>query len=520
VAIAPGPAVSGPRDATRRGGFARRAIASSGWRFGALSTLGFVLVLLQTARGTNQVGDFWEHAATVRQLMLHTANPGNALLAIHAPSAFFSPYLLVVAVGAKLTGLGPVHALAVAGLINYWLLMAGIWCFTRVFSEHRQAPVYALLFIWLLWGVHPWGYSGFFHLGTLSAVISYPSTFATAIGMLTAWLWQRGLGRDGLERWSMVAVAALGLSVAVLSHPVAGVATGSAMLAIALTTRDRGRSLIAGAVVLAVAALLCLAWPYFSAVRLLDNQGVYDPSNAVMYSSWVERIFPAFVAVVLFFHGTGTLRRIRLGIYCIPLLALFVYGYFSHHYTDGRVIAYIVMGAQIGLADLVANLERPALAQLRGPAIALLAGAVAVFVVVELYNMRDGLRPTLPGTGSEPPVYAAYRAAVGGLPADSTIAAPLNDGAEAAIAVYAGRLIATDRPLAFVKGQARRRQIVNAFFSDQAGNGYRRQIVIRYHVRYIVVSAAPGDRTLIGQLSTFGPVIRSGSMFDTIAVAQ
>ena len=40
------------------------------------------------------------------------ANPGNALLATHAPSAFFSPYALLVALGAKLTGTGPVHALA------------------------------------------------------------------------------------------------------------------------------------------------------------------------------------------------------------------------------------------------------------------------------------------------------------------------------------------------------------------------------------------------------------------------
>lgn len=487
-----------------------------GWRFGVLSTVGFALVLLQTLRGANEIFDFWEHAATVRQLMLHPGNPGNALLAIHTPSAFFSPYALVVAIGAKLSGTGPVHALAAAGLVNYWLLIAGLWCFTRTFSTQRQAPFYALLFVWLLWGVGPWKYSGFFNLRALSAVIAYPSTFATAIGMLTAALWNWSVERRGREQWVTAGLCTLGLAVVVLSHPIAGVATGSAMLAISLTARNLRASLIALVPVVAGAALLCVAWPYYPVLRLADNQGVYDPSNAVMYSSWVLHIFPAFAALGLFFYSTGTLRRARLGLYCVPLVALFIYGDASHHYSDGRGISYLVLGAQIGLADLAANFERPALARLRGPALGLALGAISLLGVAELYNTRGGLKGSLPGTGSEPSVYASYRAAVAGLPADATVAAPLNGGAEAAIPVYAGRLIATHRPLAFVTDQGQRQQTVNEFFSAQAASGYRRQIIDRYHVRFIVLPS--GDQALLGALTRFGPVIRRGGGFETIAV--
>jgi hypothetical protein len=495
----------------------RKAIDSPGWRFGLLSALGFALVVLETVRGTNEAFDFWEHAATVHQLMLHPGDPGNALLATHTPSAFFSPYTLLVALGAKLTGTGAVHALAIGGLVNYWLLIAGIWCFTRVFSEHRQAPFYALLFVWLLWGVSPWKYSGFFNLRALSAVIAYPSTFATAIGMLTAALWHRGLERQGRERWIAATLVTLGLAVVVVTHPIAGAAAGAAVLAVSLTARDRRRSLALLLVVAAGAALLCLAWPYYSLTRLLGDQGVFDPSNAPMYDSWVVRIFPVFAALALFFYDTGTLRRARLAIYCVPLLVLFVYGDVSHHYSEGRVISYIVLAAQIGLADVAAHLERPALVRLKGRRPALAAVAIAALAAAELYNMRGGLRGSLPGTGSAPAVYGQYRAAVDGLPAGATIATPVNDGAEATIPAYAGRLIATHRPLAFVSDQAARQQTVDEFFSVQATNGYRRQVIARYRVRYIVLpTTLPGP--LLGQLSQFGPVIRRTAAFDTLAV--
>jgi hypothetical protein len=501
---------------TRPSRTARGAITRPGWRFGVLSLLGFALVLLQTLRGTNETFDFWEHAATVHQLILHTTDPGNALLAIHTPSAFFSPYLLLVALGAKLTGTGPVHALAAAGLVNYWLLIAGVWCFTRVFSRHRQAPFYALLFIWLLWGVSPWKYSGFFNLRALSAVIAYPSTFATGIGMLTAALWNHTVELRGRRQWATAAVCTVGLTVVVLSHPVAAAATGSAMLAISLTADDRARALAALVVVGAVATGLCIAWPYYSITRLAGAQGPYDPGSVVLYRDWVVHILPAFAALVLIFYGTGTLRRARLGLYCVPLIALYIYGYPSHHYVDGTTISYVVIGAQIGLADLAANFERPALNWLKGPALVLAAGAVALLFVAELYNMRGGLRGSLPGTGAAPPVYASYKPAVDGLPPSATVAAPLNDGSEAVIPVYAGRLIATHRPLAFVKDQQRRQQIVYQFFSAATSNDYRRQIIDRYRVRYIVVPT--DDPTLVAELAQLGPVIRHDGTFDTIAV--
>jgi hypothetical protein len=487
-------------------------------RFTILAGLGLILVGSETVRASHEVGDFWEHAATVRELMRHTAHPGNALLAVHAPSAFFSPYALLVALAAKVTGAGAVHALAAAGLVNYCLLVIGLWCFARVFSSRPQAPFYALLFVWLLWGVHPWEYSGFFDLRELGYGIAYPSTFATGVGFLTAALWRHSLRSGGRTRWLGVAGCGLGVAVVVLTHPVAGVATVAAMVAISLTEGERRNvALLAG--VLAAAALLCLAWPYYPALRLLSDQGVYDPSNAPVYQGWLEQAFPALAALVLFVYDSGSLHRRRLAIYCAPLLAFFIYGDISGHWSDGRELAYLIVGAQIGLADLAAAVEqRTALRPSRRRAVVLAAG-LTLFAGFELANMADGLKGSLPGTGSaEPAAYGDYRAAVAGIPPDSVVAAPLQSGMEAAIAVYGGKLVGTARPLAFVSDQAERRRVLTAFYSAQATESYRRHVIREYHVRYVLVADQPADPAAAGALVRLGTTVRRTAGFVLVAV--
>jgi hypothetical protein len=330
--------------------------------------------------------------------------------------------------------------------------------------------------------------------------------------MLITSLWQRSYAR-----LPTAALTAVGLAVVLLTHPIAAAATGAALVATSVTLPQARRALVTLVAVAGVAALLSLAWPYYSIVDLARDQAVYDPGSTVMYASWVEHVFPLFAALGLAFYSTGTLHRGRLAIYCALLAGLYIYGRVSGHFTDGRVISYLAIGAQIGLADLTAALEPAVLRRARGRGLALIASALAILALAELYNMRGGLRGSLPGTGSEPAIYGDYRAAVNGLPANATIAAPINDGFEATIPVYAGRLIGTHRPLAFVSDWAQRQQTVYEFFALGAPAAYRRQVITRYHVRYIL---APTDEPgLLGQLRPLGSIIRSTSAFTTIAVS-
>jgi len=479
-------------------------------RYWALSALGLGLVGWQTARGHYATGDFWEHAAAVRELARHTADPGNPVLATGDPHAFLSPYALGVALVVKVTSLHHVDVLAAAGLLNYALLCAGLWRFVRVFTTAPAAPFYALLFTFLLWGWHPWQYSGFLHLRELGYVACYPSTFALAVALLTAAGADGTLRAAGRRRATGAALTVLGVTVVVLTHPIAAVVLLAALAAVGLTAPDRARAIALLAGSAAAGGLLGLAWPYYPPVDLLGEQGVYDPSNRVMYEDWLLRTFPALAVIAVLVWPTPTLNRARLGIYTAVLAAVFAYGWVSGHWSAGRVIAYLVLGAHIGLADLASRLEarwRPAL---RGRRAAFAAGAAALALGVALLNMAAGFRGTLPGTGDPVPTdHSDHVAAARATPAGSVVLAPVSYGVEV-IPVHGGRLVAAQRPLAFVADADDRRRAAGAFYDATTTAGRRRALLRRYRVDYVVVPA--GARP--GAFAPLGPVVRRTPGFD------
>ena len=85
-----------------------------------------ILLLLMTAIILQHpwFGDFWEHAAVVRELATHPLSPRHPLLSSDAPHAFFSPYALAVAGASRALGSDPVTTLAAAGIGNFGKLLA------------------------------------------------------------------------------------------------------------------------------------------------------------------------------------------------------------------------------------------------------------------------------------------------------------------------------------------------------------------------------------------------------------
>ena len=130
-------------------------------RFLALGGLVFALMLSRTRNG-EWGGDFWEHAAAVRELARAPFDPSHPLFALDVPHLDFAPYALALALVAKIARIEVVLTLEIAGMVNLLLLLIGLRLFVRVFSERRTAPFYALLFLLLLYGWSPWVASGIF----------------------------------------------------------------------------------------------------------------------------------------------------------------------------------------------------------------------------------------------------------------------------------------------------------------------------------------------------------------------
>jgi hypothetical protein len=159
----------------------------------------------------------------------------------------------------------------------------------------------------LLWGIDPWRWSGFLNLNSIGFGLPYPSMFATAVALLTGWALMR-YARAGSLRW--LVLLGLGFVVIVLSHPFTAVWTSVMLLALAvhcgLHRRDRVVPIL---VVAACAAVLVLAWPYYSLVELAFASDRYSDVHHALYERVPIRLvaaLPGFVVVARRFRSDHT----------------------------------------------------------------------------------------------------------------------------------------------------------------------------------------------------------------------
>jgi hypothetical protein len=319
--------------------------------------------------------DLGIHAATVERLRENLTDPGNPLVEVDGPSAYYSPYPLLLALLCRLTGLPAVAMLAIAGPVVAVLLLWGVWAFVRTLTDRPLAPVLALVFMLVLWGVKPRVWSGFVELWGLPFLTPFPSTLALALTLL---LWA-GLSRtlDGPVRWPRyLGLGLLGALVA-LVHPFTVVTAGLGVLAlVAVRARRLSRAAWLGLAGAAATTVVCvLAWPYYSVTALLAASGELDPIHRALYDRpW---LYYGLILVAL----PALWRRRWLD----PLVLLFVgavvvvaVGWLTGRYALGRVWPAVLLSGQLALAVELAGPLPRTLARRWIPVTALACAAGAV----------------------------------------------------------------------------------------------------------------------------------------------
>jgi hypothetical protein len=300
--------------------------------------------------------DIWEHAAAARELGAHPLHPHHPLLPVDRPHQYFSPYLLVVGLMSRLTGMTIVDTLDVWGVINLVLLLVGLRLFVTKLIDRRHVDFYALLFVLFLWGPGAWFFSGFLHFDILAFVLTYPSTFVKGLVFLALWAHLNYLDTDD-PRWL---VPTLVISfVVVLTHPVDQLFLSVGLVALAFTSpvprRERRLVLTLGTV---AAAFLCaLLWPYMSIWHILFGAGAEGYRNAFkaadhdLYVNILARCGLALVVLPFVARRLGNWRHDPLVTMFVGTLALYLYGLVANDPTFGRLISSLQVVGAIILAD-------------------------------------------------------------------------------------------------------------------------------------------------------------------------
>ena len=458
----------------------------------------FALLAVHTAH-RDFVGDFWEHAAVVRELATHPVTPSNPLVATNDPHPMFSPYTLAVALTARSVGADPIDVLAAAGLANLALLLVCLYAFAARFIGDG-APVPVLLFVLLLWGHAPWFYSGFLHIDALGYSLSYPATFAVAV-MFAALTVELGLLRNrGRRRRGALVELVLLVAIVLVTHPLTAIPMWVFMVALAVDTPKATRVLhvVTTLAVIGAGVLLAMTWPYYPLWTLLTtaSSATHETNRFMYFGTWATftQVYAAAIGVPILLIRWHRNRTDALTLTFIGLAGVYVYGYFTERWAYGRVLSSLVLVLQLATADYVVRVSKNVLERRARKVadFAILVPVAALFVAM-LLEFAPTFDRYVRGRGvvTVEDAYSFLGERVG---AGSVVMSKVglrDDASSYVVAAYGGRAVATP-VLMFVPDAAQRLADVRAFFAAYTPDDQRRAILDKYDARYIL---APGSIT-------------------------
>lgn len=445
------------------------------------------LILLELGFISNGLfgGDLYHHAAVVRELAIHPLHPQHPILPILAPHAGYSPYTLLVAWASRLSGLSPVDALRAFGLLNLLILFWTLRLFVRKVFSGRHADFYALLFILILWGFSPWMTSGFLHLNYLVQGAAYPSTFATALLFLSWYI--AVLLASGGTNWLLLPLIAI-IFAALLDHPITA---GSLIIGLFAVTFDYSRSWfalfrLAGAC--AVALSLVWLWPYYPFYSLVfGNSSNIDAVVSHLYpgpKTILLMTFPALVGLPLLWLRFKANRRDFLTTIFACSLAIYLFGAISGKYVVGRVIYFMILALQLGVADWLSRREDALSTSSSNHRAWRARYAVLGSAALGGLMMLPGLMTCLPVFQNS---YGEYSFLSSRIKPNTVILSDFDTSLK--LPAFGAKVVsyAPEHSLFFVDTRSREHD-VRRFFSDVTPQSERLQILRRYHVSFVLLN--------------------------------
>lgn len=327
---------------------------------------GLLLGLLMIGHTSNQMWsgtDFWLWLGSVREFAERPFAPLHPVLAVDSsydyPSYMLGPYSFVVGMVVRVTGVGAVTALSIAGIGNLALVLSGIWSLTKRVSQEVWAPLLALVFTLVAWGSQPWRWSGYMNLNALGSVLPLGSTFAVGLGLFCLsllWDWLRGKGDSRLVLLTIV------FPGVVLTHQPTGLWVALICLGftVARWKSVSGVDVMKLVVAVLMASALVLAWPFFSLTDLMsDSHGLEDINQLIFRRVMVRSVLavPGLVALVYRFRRSC---RDPLVFAALAVGVPFGIAWVLQIGTLGRVFPGVMLVAHLAMADWFAKAIREA----------------------------------------------------------------------------------------------------------------------------------------------------------------
>lgn len=440
-------------------------------------------------------GDIYLHAAAVAEVARHPLSPGNPLVASDATDPEYSPYIVLLGMLTRVTGLDVFTTLRLAGvfaLITFLVVLP--WALDRMIDGRSAAPCF-LVFTLVLWGWEPWRWSGYLNLNSIGFILPYPSVVGASL--LLAGL---ASTRQLLQHPTRTRGAVLGLlsGCLLLVHPFSSISMAVGAAALLVGGRSFGRSQArALAVAVAVATTVALSWPYFPVLKLLAEGSIYDSVHETLYDGIAVRTLLALPGVVTLWTAWRRDHLDPLALAFMGAIGIYAVGGFTDRDSLARVVPLAMLAAHLSLALAMSRLVRDRSRRARSP---LLTGALGL-VLVGVLGCMEALPnmvppPLLPASiRSDPRVQSEVErmSVLARLAPGRTIATDIGLVNRAAPA-FELKTLSAGFVEPFLEDRDRRDQANAALFAAATPPGLRRSLLRRYDVAYVITT--PGNPVL------------------------
>ncbi|MCB0328522.1 MAG: hypothetical protein KDD70_02630 [Bdellovibrionales bacterium] len=470
-------------------------------------------VLSITAFNGRWGGDFWIHAAVVRELSSHLFDPRNPLLSTTTPDALFSPYAIALGWGTKILGISNIEGLLLGGILNLIVFFLSFTFFFRELKERSGACFYSLICMFLLWGEKSWFFSGFLDLRSFSFIFPYPSFFA--IG-LVFFMWGCFL-RYRSQAVLQIFLVVLLLATVLLTHPFTALGGGIGLLSLAFCEESKSRVrsvfvvLCSGIVGLGLAS----CWSYYPFLALiLEEFPKYREfsSGFIHYEHVLKNTWPAFLGAAILLVRLRDKHYQPFSLMFAGALLLYLLGYVAGVSVFGRLISFVMLMAHCGMGCFLAEMEEKYRNRFPGRLLVYSSVVSGCILLVLLFDTRTvgGLQY------SSIQQYQFLSRKVGA--GDAVVMTDLLTGN--IVPAFSGKVIAAMHPPWFVEDFAERRDAVESFFSPDTSIEQRRAILEKFQVKFVLYNAynLPLPREAVFALLPLGKLVYSDDYFLLLAV--
>jgi hypothetical protein len=382
-----------------------------------------------------------------------------------------------------------VTALSIMGLVNLGLFFLGLRLF--VFStvpKHRSATTfYALLLTLFCWGYDPWDWSGFFHIGTLSHVLPYPSTFSAALTLIAIGV--NGLRIESKRQIWLAPIFLIAITV-LISHPTTFLFLVAGLISQSCTEKGSVSSqIVLVGSLLSLAFLVAAFWPYFPLLSLFSetSSSMRDVDSKVMYHEIVSKIWPALIGIPLVIASIRLNWRQPLVFMLVILSMIYVFGAISGKYSYGRVISYIVLLLHVIIAEYLAMLEsrvHEIHVSIWFRRLIVPISVMALFLLLSLQPLKTTLKNVF---RERWPTSKPYQFLSQFTNQYDVVLSDINSSW--IVPTFGGKVVAAGHPLAFVPDLDVRRSDLDHFFNKEAvlSDNEHQQIIQKYKANYLLL---------------------------------